>query len=259
MRLAENVVIFCLTIAVAALSLNNDNPTASTRRRLHDSPRHRQHLESDSGGVRRRQAAAAGNDTGHTQIYCHNETQPPIYFTSQPDTGGPGLYILNADPVEHGAVNGTIYFLSESDHDFVPYLWTVIGGAVFVVPCPTFEGRLVRGDVTDFDGQKHMLGTWTELAWNVNGTAWGDVSLLEGNDGPVIMQALDGTEGGKYKGFSIDVLSNAPAGAEGGNSVAKAWETQLLDPNSVYLEDDINPVINSNNGRFSVTFFAGIV
>ncbi|KAK6838105.1 hypothetical protein PG987_006386 [Apiospora arundinis] len=171
-----------------------------------------------------------------------------------------------------------MYFLYENDHDFVPYLYTVIppGGAVFVVPCSTFEGRVVRGDVTNFDGETHLLGTWAELNWNANGTAWGDVSLLQGNDGPVILEAMDGGSSNniKWKGFNVDVLSNAPAGAwaqkatgswcldkitsVGGNSVARAWETQHLDPNSVYLNDDTNPVINSNNGRFSVTFFPGL-
>ncbi|KAK8057072.1 hypothetical protein PG996_011009 [Apiospora saccharicola] len=268
MRLAESVVILCFTIAATALPLID---TATSTERLLHVPRH-QHVQ-DGIGVRRQ---AADNGTGHTQIYCHNETDPPIYFTSQPDTGGPGVYILNGDPVRHGAANGTMYFFYENDHDFVPYLWTVLppGGAVFVTPCPTFEGRIVRGDASNFDGTKHLLGTWTELSWNRNGTAWGDVSLLEGNDGPVLIQALD--EPNKYKGFSIDVLSNAPAGAwaqklgtgswcldkitsEGGNAITKAWESRFLDPNSVYLEDSINPVINSNNGRFAVTFYAGII
>ncbi|KAK7937222.1 uncharacterized protein PG986_014090 [Apiospora aurea] len=293
MRLAGIVVIFCMIITAAALpSKNNNNDiAASTRRHLHD-PRHQHHLRGESSSVR---SQVVGNVTGHTQIFCHNETQPPIYFTSQPDNGGPGVYLLNADPVRHGAVNGTMYLFYENDHDFVPYLWTVVcflnplllsstkilllppnppGGAVFVTPCPTFEGRIVRGDVSNFDGRKHLLGTWGELSWSTNGTAWGDVSLLEGNDGPVLVQALDAAN--KYKGFSIDVLSNAPAGAwaqklgtgswcldkitsEGGNSVTRAWETQFLDPNSVYLEDNINPVINSINGRFAVTFYAGVV
>lgn len=140
---------------------------------------------------------------------------------------------------------------------------------------------MVRGDFTNFDGKKHLLGTWAELNWNINGTAWGDVSLLQGNDGPVILEAMDGSSSNnssssiKWKGFEVDVLSNAPAGAwaqkatgswcldkitgVGGNGVTRAWETMYLDPQNVYLEDDINPVINSNNGRFSVTFFSGVI
>lgn len=75
MRLAESVVIFCLAITAAALPLADN--TTSTERHSPDS--HHQNL--GDGAIVRRQAAA-GNGTGHTQIYCHNETDPPIYFSN---------------------------------------------------------------------------------------------------------------------------------------------------------------------------------
>lgn len=86
-------------------------------------------------------------------------------------------------------------------------------------------------------------------------------------------QTLDGAD--NAKGFALDLLPDAPPGAwaqktdgswcldkiagPDGNGVTRAWEAQHLDPWNVYLNDDINPVINSNNGRFQVTFFQGVV
>ena len=60
--------------------------------------------------------------------------------------------------------------------------------AAFVTLCPTFEGRIVRGDFTYLDGQKHLLGTWAEVNWHTDGSSWGDISLLEGNDGAAVIQ-----------------------------------------------------------------------
>lgn len=42
------------------------------------SSRHHQHLVDETGAQRE----DTGNGTGHNQIYCHNETQPPIYFSN---------------------------------------------------------------------------------------------------------------------------------------------------------------------------------
>lgn len=86
-------------------------------------------------------------------------------------------------------------------------------------------------------------------------------------------QTLDGAN--NVRGFTADLLSNAPPGAwaqktDGSwcldkitgpdrNLVTRAWEAQYLDPWNVYLDNDINPVINSNNGRFQVTFFQGVI
>lgn len=133
----------------------------------------------------------------------------------------------------------------------------------------------MRGDVTNFNGKKHLLGTWAELNWHANGTGstWGDVSLLQGNDGAVVIQSLDGNP--RIKGFTDDLLSNAPADAlaqkatgswcldkiigPDANNITREWEGRFLSPWVVYLEDDIDPVINSDNGRFQVTFYEGVI
>ncbi|XXG93801.1 hypothetical protein Hte_000050 [Hypoxylon texense] len=206
------------------------------------------------------------------------------------DIGGPGVLVWNYDPNS----NGTMYFLYESAHDYVPYKYMMTSRAAprvltrsvalslqippfscaFVAVCSTFRGRVVRGSLMNLDRQKHMLGTWAEINWHANGTGtWGDISVLRGNDGAATIQSLDGL--GRSKGFTLDLLSEAPSGAraqkatgswcldkiigQDANNVTRDWETKFLDPWSVYLEDDIDPVINSDNGRFQVIFYEGVI
>ena len=110
--------------------------------------------------------------------------------------------------------------------------------------CPTFEGRIVRGDWSYFDGQKHLLGTWVELAFAPDGLVYGDISLLEGNDGAAMIQSLDGYH--NARGFTFDVLESAPRDAwaqksdgtwcldkivgPDANYAAWAWQSRFLDP-----------------------------
>lgn len=136
----------------------------------------------------------------------------------------------------------------------------------------------MRGDPsTNLDGRKHLLGTWAEINWHANGTgsAWGDISVLQGNDGAATIRSLDDDGGGGLRGFTLDLLAEAPRYAwarkatgtwcldkivgEEANNVTRDWEARFLDPWSVYLEDDKDPVINSVDGRFQVTFYKGVV
>lgn len=132
----------------------------------------------------------------------------------------------------------------------------------------------MRGSAGNLDGRKHLLGTWAEVNWHANETwsAWGDISILQGNDGAATIESLDGLS--KFRGFMLDILSYAPAEAwaqketgswcldkiigEDANDATMEWEKQFIDPQDVYLRDDIDPVINSDNGRFQVTFYEGI-
>ncbi|ORY66600.1 uncharacterized protein BCR38DRAFT_484216 [Pseudomassariella vexata] len=214
------------------------------------------------------------NDNG-TQIFCHNETQSPIFTLGDLDYGAPGVILVNYDSGSHDKINGTMYFFYESDHDYVPYKYTILSpwSHAYINLCPTFEGRIVRGNYLNLDGRTHNLGTWAEVNWHPDGSAWGDVSLLQGNDGAVVIQSLDGIN--KMKGFAVDLLASAPEGAwarkdtgswcldkivgPNANKITKSWEAKYLDPWNVYLEGDIDPVINSNNGRFQVTFYEGVI
>ncbi|KAI1074516.1 hypothetical protein F5B20DRAFT_432516 [Whalleya microplaca] len=208
------------------------------------------------------------------QIFCRQETQKPIYTAGDNDTGGRGVVIWNFDPIHHNG-NGTMFFLYESDHDFVPYKYINIPSLsfAFVTVCPTFRGRIVRGNYHNLNGKKHLLGTWAEMNWHVDGSSWGDISLLQGNDGAAIIQSLDGSQ--DIRGFTLDLLFSAPTSAwaqkpsgawcldkiigADANNDTKTWESQFLDPSSVYLVDEIDPVIYSDNGRFQVTFYQGAV
>ncbi|KAI0005807.1 hypothetical protein F4779DRAFT_597255 [Xylariaceae sp. FL0662B] len=208
------------------------------------------------------------------QIFCRRESQKPIYTAGDEDTGGHSILLWNFDPTNHNG-NGTMFYLYESDHDFVPYKYIIIPPwqSAFVAVCPTFRGRVVRGDYSNLNGKKHLLGTWAEMNWHADGSAWGDISILQGNDGAAIIQSLDGSQ--DIRGFTLDLLFRAPINAwaqkpsgswcldkiigADANNVAKNWETQFLDPRNVYLVDNIDPVIYSDNGRFQVTFYQGVI
>ncbi|KAL7628500.1 hypothetical protein AAE478_000015 [Parahypoxylon ruwenzoriense] len=193
------------------------------------------------------------------------------------EVSGPGVLIWNYDPNNHGGVNGTMFFLYESNHDYVPYKYTTIPSwsCAFIAVCSTFRGRIVRGNMMNLDGQKHLLGTWAEVNWhaNVTGSAWGDISILQGNDGAAVIQSLD--EASRVKGFTSDLLFNAPAKAwaqkatgswcldkivgRDANNATREWVEQFLDPRNVYIQNNIDAVINSDNGRFQITFYQGVI
>ncbi|KAH7027374.1 uncharacterized protein B0I36DRAFT_432652 [Microdochium trichocladiopsis] len=227
----------------------------------------------------------------HIQVFCRNETEIPIFTYGDHDNGGPGLLIWNYDPYPHSGIGGTMFLLYESNHDLVPYKfsqgrrrteahlltgqiqWIPPWSSAFITVCPTFEGRVVRGDWSYFDGHKHMLGTWVEVAFTSDGMVYGDISLLEGNDGAAMIQSMDGFH--NAKGFTFDLLESAPRGAWAqkssgtwcldkiigldANYAAWAWQSEFLDPWNVYLTNEVNPVIDSVNGRFQITFYDGAI
>lgn len=123
-------------------------------------------------------------------------------------------------------------------------------------------------------GVPRPLGTWFEFALDNNSWIWGDVSLIRGCDGAVLMWALDNS--GAWKGFTQWILDGAPPNAyetkpsgaavlgateawDGStNVVPMAWEVQRVGADYAYVDDSHgNPVITSTNGRFATYWPAG--
>jgi len=121
------------------------------------------------------------------------------------------------------------------------------------------------------DGNVHNLGTWIESSV-VNGVMSTDISFLQGCDGGAKLVSNDGR--GITKGCMVDMLSGAPSDAlekkgtgtsalkritgDGFSQAAKDWDLSKCDASQVFLlEDNRNPIIDSTNGRFEVTFYKG--
>lgn len=130
-------------------------------------------------------------------------------------------------------------------------------------------------------GIPRPLGTWLELAVDNRSWIWGDVSLIRGCDGAVLLWALDGS--GAWKGFTQNIVDGAPSGISPSgaydikpsgqwviaatenwdgstNVIPMAWDFQKVGPEHVYVDDAHgNPVIASQNGRFGTYWPAGIL
>ncbi|KAK4653046.1 hypothetical protein QC762_504575 [Podospora pseudocomata] len=215
---------------------------------------------------------------------CGSRSDTPIYTLGDVDDGGPGVTMRDAD--YSNTHQNHYYFLYENARDETPWKYTLLhpGETVFISVCPTFSGRIVRGRLDEnLDGTaRHNLGTWIEVAWeaqdnttasNSSTRSWGDVSLLEGCDGGAVMLATDGS--GVVTGFSRNILREAPEGAlarkangslvlgktvgSEANEEAMRWELKVLDPlREAFIVEDVKPVIVTENGRWDLTFYAGI-
>ncbi|EOO00301.1 hypothetical protein UCRPA7_4191 [Phaeoacremonium minimum UCRPA7] len=200
---------------------------------------------------------------------CNTRDQT-IFTWGDTDNGGKGITITNADSDWRG------FYFYHNNCDYVPYkyVWINAGETQFVSVPDGFEGRVVRGtDEWNLGGVPRPLASWFEFSFDQNGWIWGDVSLIRGCDGSVLMWSLDGS--GAWKGFTQWILDGAPSGAydqkPSGNWVLKAtenwdgsintiprdWELQQVGADYVYVDDyHGNPVITSTNGRFG-TYWPG--
>ncbi|KAL7919954.1 hypothetical protein ACQKWADRAFT_322537 [Trichoderma austrokoningii] len=177
----------------------------------------------------------------------------PILTWGDSDSGGKGITITNADNDWRG------FYIFHNNCDTIPwkYIWVGAGQTEFVSFPDGFEGRIQRG-----------------VSWDTNGWGWSDVSLIRGCDGGALVSSLDGS--GAWKGFTQDILSNAPSNALdtkddgqivlaatefiGGaiNTPPRDWELQQVGSQYVYVDDSHgSPVIASTNGRFSTNWPAG--
>ncbi|KAH8785007.1 hypothetical protein F5883DRAFT_598421 [Diaporthe sp. PMI_573] len=202
----------------------------------------------------------------------------PTFTWGDADNGGVGVTITNAD------LDWRAFYVYQNLCDYVPlkYLWIAAQHTVFVSLPADFQGRITRGtDEWNLGGVPRPLGTWLELAVDNRSWIWGDVSLIRGCDGPVLMWALDGS--GAWKGFTQNIVDGAPSGItpsgaydikpsgrwviaatenwDGStNIIPMAWDLQKVGPEHVYVDDAHgNPVIASQNGRFGTYWPAGIL
>lgn len=222
-----------------------------------------------------------------------NCTTSPVFTWGDDDNGGPGVFITNAD-----TKNWQAFYVYHDTCDSIPfkYTWIRAGSTQFISLPPLFEGRISRGSdevssdtchpctrarlqTTDtlkwnLGGIARPLGTWFEFALDNSSWIWGDISLIRGCDGPVIMWSLDTS--GSWKGFTRNILDGAPPEAyamkpsgqwvleatkawNGSiNPVPRDWELQTVGAGYAYIDDDHGaPVIVSKNGRFGTYWFQG--
>ncbi|KAG8168895.1 hypothetical protein KVR01_001644 [Diaporthe batatas] len=131
----------------------------------------------------------------------------PTFTWGDADSGGVGVTITNAD------FEWRAFYVYQNLCDYIPlkYLWIAPQHTVFVSLPADFQGRITRGtDEWNLGGVPRPLGTWLELAVDNRSWIWGDVSLIRGCDGPVLMWALDGS--GAWKGFTQNIIDGAPSG-----------------------------------------------
>ncbi|KAK3939599.1 hypothetical protein QBC46DRAFT_387389 [Diplogelasinospora grovesii] len=211
------------------------------------------------------------NTTSHvTKRWTCNGS--PTFTWGDTDNGGKGILITNGD-----SAGWRGFYVYHNGCDSVPYkyIWVNAGETEFISLPDQFEGRIVRGvDSSMLSGSPQLLASWFEVSWDQNGVAWGDVSLIRGCDGGVLMWSTDGS--GAWKGFTQWILDGAPTGAydmkndgqwvlkatenaDGSlNTIPRDWEIQQVGIEYVYVDDyHGNPVISGNDGRFGTYWPAG--
>ncbi|KAM7202972.1 hypothetical protein V8F20_004219 [Naviculisporaceae sp. PSN 640] len=197
-------------------------------------------------------------------------TRSPIFTWGDADNTI-GIRITNGDS---GGWRGFYIYHNSCDNSPYKYIWIEAGQTRFVSLPRKFEGRIVRGEDYLLNGQTQRLATWFEFAFDDANVVWGDVSLIRGTDGAVLMWSEDGS--GAWKGWDWWILDGAPgdsyAQKPNGQWVLK-WTVnndksinrdvrdylmRTVGADRVYVDDDHgNPVISSRNGRFGTYWGPG--
>ncbi|KAG5658660.1 hypothetical protein KAF25_010841 [Fusarium avenaceum] len=200
-------------------------------------------------------------------------------------------YTIIQDPflgdIDHGQPGIVLRTLYDDGHlrwfmvyqngiDFKPYRAMNIpsNATVFVdltTSCSTFAGRLIRGNNINFNGMAHNLGTWAEVNWGSYPSAYGGVSVIEGNDGPILFQSEDPNT--PIMGFSNDIITAAPnecrevkdSGAlalkptdkNGYDEKTHNFTEKMLDSNKVSIDNTHDATTMSHNGRLRIMFLQG--
>ncbi|KAF5020064.1 hypothetical protein F66182_7906 [Fusarium sp. NRRL 66182] len=214
--------------------------------------------------------------------------QDPFY--GDKDAGQPGITLKTA----YGEDHLRWFMIYQNGIDFKPYRAMKVAYSTlamsftlliifFEIPsnttvfidlttsCPTFAGRLVRGADINLDGRVHNLGTWAEVNWESYPLTYGGVSVIEGNDGPVVFQSEDPNI--PVMGFDDDIILAAPnecktikdsggvalkpTDKDGYDRATREFTKRTLDNQKVSVDKNHTATVMSHNGRFKVTFFYG--
>ncbi|KAF3763869.1 hypothetical protein M406DRAFT_75102 [Cryphonectria parasitica EP155] len=127
-------------------------------------------------------------------IYNMGSAQQTFYFCNNAANGDG-----TADP---GFTSGT-----SGCSNLVTSVAVAPSASTTVALATTFSGRIARSTDTP--------ATWVEVQFQSGGTAWGDVSLEIGCDGPAQVGPASGGGSAQVVGFSTpaDIVSGAPDGA----------------------------------------------
>ncbi|EWG44837.1 hypothetical protein FVEG_05815 [Fusarium verticillioides 7600] len=193
-------------------------------------------------------------------------------FLGDLDIGQPGITLETA----YGDGTPRWFMVYQNGMDVKPYRAMKVSSntTVFVdltTWCPTFSGRLVRGNYNDFDGGAHNLGTWAEVNWQSYPLVYGGVSVIEGNDGPILLQSEDPNT--PSRGFTEDIIPRAPkecrvkkdsggmalkpTDKDGYDEVTRKFTKRQLDNHKVSIDKTYIATVMSHNGRFKIVFLHG--
>ncbi|KAF5625098.1 hypothetical protein F52700_9473 [Fusarium sp. NRRL 52700] len=130
---------------------------------------------------------------------------------------------------------------------------------------------LVRGNDINFDGGAHNLGTWAEVNWQSYPLVYGGVSVIEGNDGPILLQSEDPNT--PSMGFTEDIIPRAPkecrvkkgsggmalkpTDKDGYDEATRDFTKRQLDKQKVSIDKTYTATVMSHNGRLKITFLHG--
>ena len=243
---------------------------------------------SSSGGSPSSSAAApAGSSAGapaaeeKAVVPTSSASAPAPSNTGSATTGsdsdsGPGAHIFNK-----GSSTQT-YIFYENDGNGAGQSSnpgqsiTLAGGSDKFVSLPTsWKGHVQRGQS---DPTVISPATWAEFQVQAeDGSAWGDISLQKGCDGPA--KIISATDASQAFGFTNDIISGAPAAAKvqtsdgqpalgfttGGwmgttleqpNQAAITWEQQQVGQSQVYILGGTGTqVAKSSNNVMHVEFY----
>ncbi|KAJ4011450.1 hypothetical protein NW752_008448 [Fusarium irregulare] len=213
----------------------------------------------------------------HRSEICGSPDKIDYTFVQDPflgdvDYGQPGI-TFTADYRDDSLRWFMVY---QNAIDFKPYRAMKIPSntTVFVdltATCHTFSGRLVRGADINFNGEAHNLGTWAEVNWGNYPIAYGGVSVIEGNDGPIQFHSEDTNT--PVMGFAHDIISVAPkqcreikdsgsvalkpTDKNGYDEATREYTKQMLRTEEVSIDKSSTATVMSHKGRFRIRFLHG--